>query len=61
MIVQFGKSRVLTAIIGKLHHLPPARYNAKYLLELLDEYPVVTQGQLELFKWAAEYYMCAAG
>jgi primosomal protein N' (replication factor Y) len=61
VIVQFGKSRVLTAIIGKLHHSPPAKYNAKYLLELLDEYPVVTQGQIDLFKWAAEYYMCCVG
>ncbi len=61
VVVQFGKSRVLTAIIAKLHQTPPTKYSAKYVLELLDEYPVVTTQQLNLFQWVADYYMCCVG
>jgi primosomal protein N' (replication factor Y) len=61
VVVQFGKSRVLTAIIAKLHQTPPTKYSAKYVLELLDEYPVVTSQQLTMFQWAADYYMCCVG
>lgn len=61
MIVPFGKSRVMTAVVAKMHNHPPAKYQAKYVLELLDEYPLVTHHQLELFRWMAEYYMCCIG
>lgn len=61
VVVQFGNSRVLTAIVVNIHETPPTQYNAKYILELLDQQPVVTRHQIELFKWMAEYYMCAIG
>lgn len=61
VIVQFGKSKILTAVVGRLHHTPPAKYQAKYILELLDETPLVTRYQLELFDWLSEYYMCCVG
>ena len=61
VIVQFGKTKVLTAVVGRLHHTPPSKYQAKYILELLDETPLVTPYQLELFGWMAEYYMCCIG
>ena len=61
VIVQFGKNRVITAVVGKLHHTPPANYQAKYVLELLDEEPLVMTSQLELFRWMADYYLCNIG
>lgn len=61
VIVQFGKNRVITAVVGKLHTTPPAKYQAKYILELLDEEPLVMASQLELFRWMAEYYLCTIG
>jgi primosomal protein N' (replication factor Y) len=61
VVVEFGKSRVVTAVIAKVHQSPPAKYKAKYILELLDLEPVVTSGQLWLFNWIAEYYMCNVG
>ncbi|NBA87243.1 primosomal protein N' [Emticicia sp. CRIBPO] len=61
IVVEFGKSRVVTAVIAKVHQSPPAKYKAKYILELLDLEPVVTSGQLWLFNWIAEYYMCNVG
>jgi len=63
VIVPFGKNngRVLTAIVARLHNSPPATYQARYITEVLDEYPLVTGYQLELFRWMAEYYMCCVG
>lgn len=61
VIVQFGNRKVLTAIIAKIHHNPPQKYQAKYLLELLDDVPMVTPQQIALFEWMADYYMCHVG
>jgi primosomal protein N' (replication factor Y) (superfamily II helicase) len=60
-IVQFGKKKVLTAIIAAIHNRPPALYEAKYILDLLDEEPLMNSQQLSLFEWMAEYYMCTLG
>lgn len=61
VIVQFGKNRVITAVVAELHSNPPKGYQAKYIMELLDEEPLVMPGQLELFRWMAEYYLCTIG
>lgn len=61
VIVEFGKNRVVTAVVGKIHTKPPEKYQAKYILELLDIDPLVTSSQLWLFEWIAEYYMCSIG
>ncbi len=60
-VVQFGKKRVMTAIIAAVHHNPPKIYEAKYLLDLLDESPTVNSFQFRLFEWMASYYMCTQG
>ena len=60
-IVQFGDRRILTGVIVKVHDQPPKDYEAKYILELLDDYPVVNAQQLELFHWMASYYLCTTG
>ncbi len=63
VIVPFGKNngRVLTAIVAELHQTPPTTYQARYILELLDEYPLVTAWQLKLFRWMSDYYLCGIG
>ncbi|CAN5288243.1 primosomal protein N' [soil metagenome] len=61
VVVQFGARKILTGLIGKLHQQVPDKYEAKYILDLLDEHPVITLQQLPLFHWIAEYYMCTIG
>lgn len=60
-IVQFGDRKVLTGIIAAIHDQPPKDYEAKYLLELLDNFPTVTDLQFKFFKWVADYYLCTMG
>lgn len=60
-IVQFGDRKILTGIITTIHEQPPKEYEAKYLLELLDDFPTVTDLQFKLFNWIADYYLCSVG
>lgn len=60
-IVQFGDRKILTGIIANIHQQPPLDYEAKYILELLDDFPVVTGQQFKLFRWIAGYYLCTLG
>ena len=60
-VVQFGKSKLYTAIIAGIGTQPPEKYEAKYLVELLDDKPVVTHEQLHFWQWIADYYMCNLG
>ncbi|MES2425412.1 MAG: primosomal protein N' [Bacteroidota bacterium] len=61
VVVQFGKSKLYTAIVAAITEYPPEKYEAKYLLEILDDRAVVTQQQLHFWKWLGEYYMCYDG
>ncbi len=61
VVVEFGKGRILTAVIVKMHDVPPGTYKAKYLQEILDNTPSVTPTQLWMFQWVADYYMCNIG
>jgi primosomal protein N' (replication factor Y) len=61
VIVQFGAKRTLSCIVAAVHEKPPKEYQAKYILEFIDDAPVVTQPQLKLFRWMADYYMCTIG
>jgi len=61
IVVPFGSTKVLTAVIVAVHHQLPKQYQAKYILEILDEAPLVTASQLSLFQWVADYYMCYPG
>lgn len=60
-VVQFGKSKLYTAIIASIGKLAPEKYQAKYVIELLDDEPLVTPGQLKFWQWIADYYMCNSG
>lgn len=61
VIVQFGKKKVLTGIIGKVHNKPPQAYEAKPILDILDIQPSVNPLQIRFWVWMAEYYCCHIG
>jgi primosomal protein N' (replication factor Y) len=61
VVVQFGKSKLYTAVVSTITEHAPEKYEAKYIIDILDEQPVVTQRQLQFWEWLAEYYMCNEG
>jgi primosomal protein N' (replication factor Y) len=61
VVVQFGKRKILTGIVKLVHQTAPEAYEARYILEVLDDQPIVQPVQLKLFDWMAKYYMCTPG
>lgn len=61
VMVQFGKKRILTGIVSKVHQKQPEVYQAKPILDLLDDYPVVNALQIKFWGWMAGYYCCHIG
>ena len=61
VMVQFGKKKVLTGIIGKVHNKPPQAYESKPILDVLDIEPSVNPLQIRFWVWMAEYYCCHIG
>lgn len=61
VVVQFGKSKLYTAIVYHISEKAPALYEAKYILDILDDEPVVNRTQTDLWEWMADYYLCTLG
>ena len=61
VVVQFGQKKLYTALIANVHQNAPENYRAKPILSVLDDFPVVTEKQLEFWKWIATYYCCHIG
>ncbi|WOD42636.1 replication restart helicase PriA [Hwangdonia lutea] len=59
--VPFGKSKIYTGIVFKIHNDAPTAYEAKDIHQILDETPIVNQKQLQLWQWISSYYMCTLG
>ena len=59
--VSFGKTKMYTGLVFKLHQIPPEVYDAKDILQILDDKPIVTEHQLKHWEWVSTYYMCSLG
>lgn len=60
-IVQFGKKKLYSGIIRRIHTNKPDNMLVKELLEVIDESPVITDQQFQLWEWMSSYYMCSTG
>ena len=61
VVVPFGKSKLYAGLVVSVHSTPPPHVNVKYLLDVIDESPIVSKKQFKLWQWIAEYYMCTLG
>jgi primosomal protein N' (replication factor Y) len=61
VVVQFGKSKIYTGIILAISEKAPQKYEAKYLMDILDDEPLVIPQQLAFWEWIAAYYLCNVG
>lgn len=60
VIVQFGKNKLYSAIVSRLHTEVP-KYTAKFIEGVLDHHAEVTDTQLKFWDWMSQYYMCTRG
>ncbi len=61
VVIQFGKSKFYVGIIAKIHDKAPKGYEAKYIQDILDQKPIVSEKQLAFWDWISNYYMCTPG
>ncbi len=61
VLAQFGKSKIYTGIIYKIHQTAPKDYEVKYIEAILDEAPIVTPTQLQFWDWLGFYYCANPG
>lgn len=61
VIVPFGKGKLLTGIVTRIHEEIPTQYQAKYIEFILDEKPIINLKQLEFWNWISSYYLAPIG
>lgn len=61
VIVPFGRSKLYSGLVVRLHTEAPKQLATKYILDVMDERAVISEKQLKLWQWMADYYMCALG
>lgn len=60
VVVQFGTRKLYSALVRRVHENVP-NYSVKYVLAVLDEFPIITEQQFQFWEWMAIYYMCYVG
>ena len=60
-VVQFGKTKIMSGLIISLSSNVPDYTNIKYIIDVLDDDPVVNENQLKLWNWMSSYYLCYLG
>lgn len=61
VVVQFGKTKIMSGLISEITEQVPDYEQVKYILDILDENPVVNAIQLKLWQWICDYYLCYEG
>ena len=59
--VPFGRNKIMAGLIASIGDKPPLAYQAKYIIDILDNEPIVGDQQLALWNWIAKYYMTSIG
>lgn len=58
--VVFGKNKKYAAVIKNIIDSAPS-YPTKNILNVLDDAPLIYPGQLALWEWISQYYLCTEG
>lgn len=61
VVVPVGKRKLYTGIVTHVTEDFPNGFEAKYILSVLDDLPVVSSNQIDFWHWLATYYMCTPG
>lgn len=58
--VPFGKGKLYSGVVERIHTVPPD-YSVKAILCILEELVLISPHQLQLWEWIASYYACTLG
>lgn len=54
-------SKIYAGIVLEIFPENPTNFEPKFILSVIDENPITTIWQLDLWKWLSEYYCCSLG
>ncbi len=60
-IVEFGRKKLYTAIIYKIHEKKPKDYETKNIISIIDDFPSISILQIKFWEWIANYYFSSIG
>ena len=60
VLVTFGRSKKYLALVVKVHDMKPS-FDVKEIEAVIDTHRLVTDGQLQLWQWIADYYLSPIG
>ncbi len=60
-VVPFGATKIMSGIVVGISREVPALNTVKYIIDLLDDEPLVNDLQLRFWDWVKDYYMCHLG
>ena len=61
VLVGFGRSKTYVGLVARVHDVKPEGYEVKPIQQVLDQRPVVTPQQLQLWQWIGDYYLSPVG
>ncbi len=61
VVVPFGKNKLISGLVTHIHQNVPNQVNIKYILDIVDQFPIISERQFALWKWIADYYLCTLG
>jgi primosomal protein N' (replication factor Y) len=61
VLVPFGRNKTYLGIVAKVHDVKPEGYQVKPIAQVMDEEPIVTERQLQLWQWISDYYLSPIG
>lgn len=59
--VPFGKRKLYTGLVMRIHQEEPTLATPKAIISVIDEHPIVSERQLKFWQWLASYYICSLG
>ena len=59
--VQFGKKKIYSAFVINITEQASTNGKMKYVLDIIDSEPTLTQTQIKFFKWVSDYYVAYIG
>ena len=60
VVVQFGKTKIMSGLVIALTEQVPAT-EVKFLTDILDDDPLINTTQLKFWEWIQSYYLCHLG
>ena len=61
VVVPFGKKKMYTAVVYLVHSVMPTVYEAREIICLLDNEPILRRPQLKFWEWISSYYQAFLG